>query len=345
MISITFETTISKNNSEQSLKNVQLIRNRNRLEKKSLDYIFWRYQGQENAGDYDIFWVNFNDQKVGMAAVIRRPYYVYGKKKQLLVLGDISLDKEYRRKGVADQLFEVIKDYYSNGEECGFVFPTKAAKRVITSHGWDYVEPLIHYVLLLNPYNRIRSFTKSHTISVISSAIVRCFLKFRLSLVNSKEYHIEFVNYFPDALDKFFTEFDKGGYVISDKSLDSLSWRYSEAYFGPRNIVLFYKHGSLIGFCIYKYGDDNTVCFIYDFLCLKKAYAKFYLKLILEHFIGKNIYSVRFMLNKSNIYVSTLKSFGFIGRNEGGGVYGFNANEFLYKGNPAMMFSLADKDV
>ena len=331
MISITYETTISKNTSEQSLQNVHLIRNRNRSEKKSLEYIFWRYKGQENAGDYDIFWVNFNDQKVGMAAVIRRPYYVYGKKKQLLVLGDISLDKEYRRKGVADQLFEFMQDYYSNGEECGFVFPNREAKRVLTSHGWDYVEPLIHYVLLLNPYNRIRSFTKSHTISIVSSTLVRFLLKLRLSFVNSEGYEIEFVNNFPVTLNEFFAEFDKSGCVISDKSLDSLIWRYSEAFFGPRKIILFYKHGSLTGFCVYKYGDDNTVCYVYEFLCLKKSDAKFYLKLILEHFIKNNICSVRLMLNKSNSYVNTLKSFGFIGRNEGGGVYGFNANEFLYK--------------
>jgi GNAT superfamily N-acetyltransferase len=345
MISITYETTVPKNESEQSLKNVQLIRNRNRLEKKSLEYVFWRYQGQENAGGYDIFWVNYNDQKVGMAAVIRRPYYLYGKKKQLLVLGDISLDKEYRKKGVADQLFEAMHDFYSDGEECGFVFPNNDAKRVLTSHGWDYVEPLIHYVLLLNPYKRIRSFTKSHTISIVSSTIVRFLLKLRLSFVNSKEYEIKFVNNFPDTLDEFFTEFDKSGYVISDKTLDSLVWRYSETYFGPREIILFYKHGRLIGFCVYKYGDDNTVCYVYDFLCLKKTYAKFYLKLILEYFFKKNIYSVRLMFNKSNIYVNTLKSFGFIGRNEGGGVYGFNANDFFYKGNSCMMFSLADKDV
>ena len=123
---------------------------------------------------------------------------------------------------------------------------------------------------------------KNHTVSTACSAVYRFFVGLRFNLIQSEKYKMESAVEFNSLFDGFFDAIEKDEILIADKSVESLQWRFSEEFFGSRKIGTFWKDDKCIGFCVYKYGFQETACCVYEFLCLRKTDIKYCLKLLVE---------------------------------------------------------------
>jgi hypothetical protein len=102
------------------------VLNANRPVAMTRRWLDWRYSHQPDVPAPRVFWIRYGDQPAaGMASVIFRRYWVNGHPRDLAVLGDISLSKKLRGRGLGRELMEFIGRHLIDGpQHAAFVIPT-----------------------------------------------------------------------------------------------------------------------------------------------------------------------------------------------------------------------------
>ena len=297
------------------------LRNRNRSVPKNRAYFDWRYLGQETLTPPEILWVKAPSSAfVGMASLIYRPYWLDNKQYEFMVLGDISLDREYRGTGLADEFFHYMKRHIKNKvSPCALVIPNMAAQKVLERCGWHAKERLVHHVLLLNPEKKIHSYVKFELLSKILSKWYLVLLSKRLRAIQTKGLSITIITKFGEEFDIFWNALDKSNICLRDRSQRSLQWRYGnrpggESFF----IAACHSAGELVAYLVYSINEKSGASIIYELMAINKSYLNGLVKLFVNY-IQENFQldSMRIVLNEKHPYAHQLRKIGFSPRKGG----------------------------
>ncbi len=297
------------------------IRNRNRSIPRTRSYIDWRYLGQNSQSPPEIFWIKASTGAfIGMAALVYRPYWLGNKKYELMVFGDISLDREYRGTGLADKFFLFIQEQIKKKTSpCAFVIPNIAARKLLGRCGWQEKERLVHHVLLLNPKKKIQELVKIEIVSCMLNKLYLFFLKIKFRAARTDGLALNIVSGFSEEFDAFWESFKKNNICIRDRSCRSLQWRYrdhpdSESF----SIATCHLSGNFIAYLVYSVNTEAKTLTVYDLMVMEAKHTCGFIKLFID-FVKENIQvdSIRIVLNEGHPYCSYLKKIGFSARKGG----------------------------
>ena len=289
------------------------ILNDNRDISRTRAYMDWRYLGGRSSVAPKIFWIIANDgSRIGMCSLIFRSYWVNGKADNYAVMGDISLDSEYRGKGFGKRLFEFVNSVI-DGESvpCALVIPTDAAKKSLISSGWEIKEHLIALAFLLNPYAKIYKKIRNHFISNLLKYLYQKFIWLIIDCQTLKGFKVETVDGIDESFEKFWNLFRKDNQIIGDRNIETLKWRYLNHPTERFKIVKIFYNTNLTGFIIYR--EINNTCFIYEFMTLdnkkvRQVLFSFIQNLLME---SQQIEVIRITLNKNHPYFKAIRKAGF----------------------------------
>ncbi len=243
------------------------MRNLNRDNPKTRQYFNWRYENSDASYEPKVFWLmSASGEAIGMASLIFRLYWVNNQPCRLAVLGDISLDASCRGKGLGRKLLQFVSQYIGEHlpDHFGLVIPTETARKSLASIGWITEGMLIPYVFLLDPKDKFTRLLRSKWLAKCASRVFHDMV-FRLVRKYSKiGYSIQIVREPDESFELFWKGFLKDNFIISDKGIKTLLWRYVDH---PQHQFFFAKlmRGDwLTGYLIYEYSKENQACSIYD---------------------------------------------------------------------------------
>lgn len=313
----TFTTSTYQGYEEEVLRQL----NANRAEQFTRTYLDWRYLSESPNISPVIFWVLSNTgEYIGMSALIFRYYYANNQKFSFAICGDISLNSEYRGKGIAKNLFRFMNsNIEKNKYPFTFVIPTYPAQKSMYSTGWKVEESLVPHVFLLDITDKINKSVKIRWLANLLAFPYKYLIRLKICFVNTNGFYSELVDNFDVSFDEFWERFNKENIIIRDKSASTLCWRYKNHPQIEFSICKIMKQDKFIGFIVYTFSKLNNVCSIYEFIVQKKEYVKQAMNVFIKKIIQReNPASIRIVLNENHRYSSILKNIGFIKRGQDG---------------------------
>nr|WP_163337114.1 hypothetical protein [Desulfopila sp. IMCC35008] len=252
-----------------------------------------------------------------MTSLIYRPYWLDNTPFAFPVLGDISLNEEYRGTGLADHFFSYIsKQIKSKKCPCALVIPNEAARKVLGRCGWNEREKLVHHVLLLNPEKKFLALVKPKLFSQILSSFYRIFLAARLKTIPGSELSLNIIEHFDEEFNVFWKALEKQDFCLRDRSKKSLNWRYGE-YPADKTFFIATCHvrETLCGYLVYVINDESSTIIIYEVITLQEKYLPGFIKRFINY-LQKNgkFTSIRIVTNEYHPYAKKLKRIGFAPR-------------------------------
>lgn len=126
------------------------FRNQNRQEARDASYFEWRYQCRPCAVPAYVVWVSDGGQFLGAATVAPHDFRICGRDIKLGVVGDISVSKDARGKGVGSRLLAYIREELPSGVDDVFVLPNAEVEGPLRRAGWKSLGLLERRVRLLD---------------------------------------------------------------------------------------------------------------------------------------------------------------------------------------------------
>jgi GNAT superfamily N-acetyltransferase len=330
-------------------REVLRIRNANRSQQRSPQYLDWRYQTEAGAPEPRIFWIrDHNDRAVGMASWIFRSFWLDGKPEYVALLGDISLDSHLRGKGLGKFLLKCMTEELDirDPSRLALVIPNDVAQGVLASLGWTTKERFISHVYLFNPENRLRQLLRSAWLAKgiawpaarLMAGIARGYRKHGYSLDANRELDRSF--------DTLWERVDKKNVVLGARSVRALAWRYINHPQMEFQLSKLNCRGELAGYIVYTTSEKSRECYVYDLLVYEQHDLLCMLALFVEHIAKQgNIDCLRIALNAHHPYGSRLLKLGFVPRKQAEvfQLYGATA---LRRSRPLKWFvTQGDKDI
>jgi GNAT superfamily N-acetyltransferase len=302
----------------ESRDEILRLRNANRQIPQNLDYLDWRYQQLQGAPEPVVFWaVSKSGQRVGMASLIFRPYWINGAPKFFAVLGDISLDKALRGIGLGRRLLHFLTNYIDLNFPgiVAFVMPNAAARKSLKAIGWQTVGSLIPHVFLLNPDRKLHKLLKSTWMaSRISRLYTRAVFQI-LSRTIQKECSLQLVDQLDESFEVFWRNFPKGNLVLRDRSVESLTWRFLDH---PQNQILIARVNrdrELVGYVAFEIAQGDREVLVHDLIVAKDGDVRSVVALfVLKCLDFENICTIRMVTSDSHPFEKGLSRFGFVRR-------------------------------
>jgi len=296
------------------------IRNRNRDFPQTRAYLDWRYLGCQSAIPPVIFWVQkSNGIRIGMASIIYRQYWIVDEVVNVAVLGDISIDKKYRRSGLGRKLLRFVTDYIRKERILSFVLPNNAVAEILSSIGWQGVGKRIRYVFFLNITEKLHKIIKIKALSCLCNAIYRLFWIANFFIeIHGKEIDIQLVEQFDDSFVWFNHEFYGENILICNKNKSYLTWRYIQKPDCPYNILQFTERGMVKGYLIYTLSELPNICVVVDLFAETKESLVQLIKLFLyQRFTTESLNdTVYITLSKDHPYSNIVSGMGFVKRDD-----------------------------
>lgn len=294
------------------------LRNLNRPFPQTREYLDWRYTGDRTDHPSLIFWAQLTEgNRVGMAGIAFRKYWIDGNPRSIAVLGDISLDERFRGTGVARDFFCYINAYLKKESCQGLVLPNQAAMKSLAKAGWIIGEPFVSYVCLLDPEKKIASLLKNDYVAVLLSKAMRPLISARVSSIKTEGYSMRDADTFDESFEQFWQGINKQGLILRDRRSSTLRWRYLDHPESNFKIVQFYKELNLAGYIIYQV-DAAKTCVVDDLLVMDRNAIKPLMALFLKDlFRKKKVSSVRIKMNQKSPYTPFLRKSGFFQRKSG----------------------------
>ena len=298
------------------------FRNANRDSIVDLDYFEWRYL--ERPCDFKpiIIWAeNQGGEKVGAVSIIPQYYSIDNIICPVGVIGDISVSKEWRRKGIARKMFIHLKEL-DNIEpvKLYFVLPNDSAGGVLKEAGWETVTKIDRYIKILRFEERI-----AKIISVVLLRRILCFALDRLAKTLSYEaicrkrhnYIWEVSENVDDRLSEFWNSLGKDGMIIGVRNEEHVRWRYLKHPEIKYYLFLLKDKGVVTGYIIYHFDEGN--CYIADILSLNDGESSGGLLSSFIQYIRKESKAscITLKINKNSFGKLPLRKLGFIKRKDG----------------------------
>ena len=323
--------------------------NRNRESAATRVYLDWRYLGEKSSREPVIVWIHSNDGTLlGMNGLIFRFYWVNNRKCTFAVSGDTSIDSEFRGRGLGRMLVRHMTSYIEqSGHGCGFGMPTSIAQKCLSSQGWKFEEQLIPHVFLLDIRFRL------HKREIKNAFLVKLLVKLaswyaaaRLIVVSTEGFSCAEVEEFDASFDTLWDRVMKEGFVLRDRSAQTLRWRYFDHPNEKFRICKIMEKNDFVGYAVYSISGEGAVCVVYDFIVVeerqvKPAMASF----IRELNRGKSAGSIRVILNENHPYSRIFESMGFLKRKAEGVFLTYAPRGFQLTKSVHWFITLGDKDI
>lgn len=322
------------------------IRNENRPIAQTRRYMDWRYLGQKSPFLPKVFWIQTKEgMRIGMASLIFRPYWINKRLVHFAILGDISLNQEYRGRGIGRELFKYINSFIER-ERCfaALVIPNEEAQKSLISAGWQIKESFIPQVFLLNPYEKILSVIKSQIIAYRLSHLFKYIIQLRISLKKLNGFEAESVHDLDDSFNIFWESFVKNKLILGDRNIRTLRWRYFDHPIEKFNIIRVNYKGRMVGMIIFKI--INKGCVIYEVMVNDEKRLKLILICFIQKLMKNNdIKLIRITLNERHPYFDIFKKMGFIKRKKETDLLVYDPNHTALMDSYRWFVTTGDKDV
>jgi GNAT superfamily N-acetyltransferase len=294
------------------------LRNANRDRPETLKYLNWRYRRAPDAPEPRVFWLLSPDrQRVGMASVVFRPYWINSARVQTAVVGDISLDARWRGRGLGQVLLRFMTEYLDEHfpQQPAFVIPTEAARRALARVGWAAPGALVPHVYVLDAARYLRALVRSGRLADrIARALRGCArVLARLRAPRDGSLHLQ------GTLDESLAEFARGlpasGDAVHDLGPESLNWRYAQHPHTRFTFARFTRSGETRGFLVFEDSILNQTCSIYDLVANTPADMRAMLALfVLRGLSTPSLATLRVLLDERHPCRTYLRRLGFIAR-------------------------------
>lgn len=306
------------------------IRNRNRYIQKDKRYIEWRYVAQKSKYKPKIFFCEHGSKLIGMASVVYRPYWVDDKQMNFMVLGDISIDKNYRGKNYGKKLICFLTSKISCEENnISFVIPNDSAYYLLNKAGWTNIDKIYNYAYYFNPECILREKIKNKLMRYAIAKTIRLYNTILLYSIKKGKYKLFETNHIADAYNELWERFDKKKLCIRDRSVNSLNWRYLEHPNEKFQILECRNKKEIIFYMIYKIDHKKRTCHVYDMISLENKYFLSSMKIVIKYLVKLyNLNSINIPMNGRNLYNYYLLRMGFIKRKISN-VFMINAPEMM----------------
>ena len=294
------------------------LRNANRGEPETLEYLAWRYRRSADSPEPQVFWLLSPDrQRVGMASVVFRPYWSNNTRVQTAVVGDISLDTRWRGRGLGQVLLRFMTEYLDENfpQQAAFVIPTEAARRALSKVGWVTSGALVPHVCVLDATRYVRALVRSGWLATRIArrmrAVERIVTRLRATRVGSL--HLK------DTLDESLLEFARRlpppGGAVRELGPESLNWRYGQHPHTRFTFARFARSGETRGLLIFEDSTLEQTWSIYDLAAKTPADLSTMLTLFVQRAqSAPDLVTLRVTLDERHPCRTHLRTLGFIAR-------------------------------
>jgi len=330
------------------------FRNANRETRRDEVYFDWRYLGRPIKLEPIIVWAhNRKGKAVGALSLIPHSYSVYDREYPIGLLGDISVAKEWRGKGVAKGMYRFLSGLNEVKRLKGcIVIPNEEAARSLEKSGWFYITHIERYVKIMNIEPKIGRWIKTWWIRRVISCPINVLLRaFPLSIQFRKatRYHGVILEKLDERFDTLWNSMNKGNVIIGLRNKAYLTWRYlNHPNVRYKIFILEDTYGALFGYLIFH--QEEKIIHIDDLLCRQGSKYPVYL---LVHFFKyirayRDINTITLHISNNDFCKIPYRRLGFMRRPDYQKVMAlFNRNnEDIFLRNKTKWYLTAgDKDV
>lgn len=294
------------------------LRNSNRENPETLEYLRWRYESAPEDPPPCIFWLRGPDgQLLGMAAAIFRPYHLHGARLPVAVIGDISVDARYRGRGLGQMLLRYMTDFLDAHFPHGLalVIPTDSARRTLARVGWSTAGELSSQVYILDaaPYlQRILRYPPlarglARALRGGANQLARRHLKAGGALTLASA---------PDAATyAFLGQLAQGQALARDLKPGSLEWRYVRHPHSRFTFATYQLAGVVRGLLVFEDTTLSGTCSIYELFAQEERD----MCAMLAHFVLRSaaiggLGTIRVTLDSAHPARTALRRAGFVDR-------------------------------
>lgn len=244
------------------------FRNRNRAIVRDREYFDWRYRDRPCAIPAEVVWAESGGQPVGALSVFPHDYFMLESEYPLGVLGDISVDPEFRGQGIAGAMFRFLSgidlQQRLNG---GIVLPNEEAARPLLKNGWFEANRLDRYVRVLDvcPYIERRIGHKGLASALawpLNAAIRRAPYEILSGWRKRSGFQSAVITSLDDRFDDLWQRSAKRGHILGVRSAAYLRWRYERHPVNRYEIFTLMRADDLCGYVCFRMADG--ACLIDD---------------------------------------------------------------------------------
>lgn len=293
------------------------LRNANRERPETLAYLSWRYRSTADAPEPRVFWLlEPGGRRVGMAAVIFRPYRINEERVPTAVVGDISLDAGLRGRGLGRLLLRYMTEYLDRHfpAQPAFVIPTESARRSLEGIGWATSGRLVPHVYVLDASRYLQAVVRS---ARLARFIARWLTMTARALMRARA-PADGVLFLGSTLDGAVAEFMNNQPcqpgVFHDLRAESLNWRYIEHPHIRFTIGRYLSSGEIRGVAVFEDDPLTGTCSVYDICAQTAADVRGMLALLVLRGMSSELSSVRIVVSDRHPLKRYLLSSGFIPR-------------------------------
>lgn len=240
------------------------FRNSNRSDFKNQKYFRWRYL--ERPSDYPpvVVIAECKDNIIGAMSIIPHKFFINNDIVHFGVIGDISVNRNFRRKGIATSMFKYINTIKElNYLYSCIVLPNKEASYPLKKANWSQVDALYRFVKIIN----ISTISTHATIKFLLNRI-NYFYKLiniiKLKVDKSYNYYIA-DSIKNDLVDKIWQESSKNNTILSIRNSEYLKWRFENHPFLKFHFFYLTFKKEPIAYLVFLF--DEGIIKIVDFLC------------------------------------------------------------------------------
>lgn len=292
------------------------FRNRNRPTVRDRRYFDWRYQERPCAIPAVVLWAETGGRAVGALSVFPHDYYVVEGEYPLGVLGDISVDPEFRGQGIAGAMFRFLAGVdLQRRLGGGIVLPNEEAARPLRKNGWIEANRIGRYVRILNvrPYleRRLGRGTLASGLSwPLNAAVGRAPLEILAGWRNEGGFRSAVTTTVDGRFDDLWRRCAKRGHVLGVRSAAYLRWRYERHPVNRYEIFTLSRADELCGYVCYRMTDG--MCIVDDvFAASTGASVRELLRTFLGHLRQqRTAHAVTVNVNQSYLEIPW-RGFGF----------------------------------
>jgi RimJ/RimL family protein N-acetyltransferase len=242
------------------------FRNANREDVRDEQYFEWRFLKRPNGSKSLIVWAeDANGSKIGSISLTPHHYSLDNRNVLFGILGDISVSKEWRGKGIARQMLAYMKELREFKElEACIVIPNDDAAKPLEKEGWKTVSTIERYIRILNPEVSLRKHIAGKPFAAILTALgtLRDLITKKTVDGDSSGYRYEFSDHFVDSFNNLWDGMDRMGIIVGRRDREYLTWRYQHHPIDKFRIFTISGKNELLGYIVSQIEGER--CQIFD---------------------------------------------------------------------------------
>jgi len=294
------------------------LRNANRENPETLEYLDWRYQRSSDSPEPRVFWLLTSERRrIGMASVVFRPYWVNKVRVHTAVVGDISLQTGWRGRGLGQVLLRFMTDYLDQHfpQQSAFVIPTEAARRALTNVGWVTSGALVPHVYVLDVTRYVRALVRSEWLATYIARRVRALARIVTRLRAPRDGSLHLKNTLDQSLLEFARTLSPPGGAVRDLGPEALKWRYAQHPHTRFTFATFTGLDETRGLLVFEDSTLEQTWSIYDLAAKTPADLRAMLTLFVQHALSvPDLVTLRATLSERHPCTTHLRRLGFIAR-------------------------------